>query len=1406
MRPRVLCVYWALLLISTVSSGLLFLIVASENAQTKDSFFDSEKNETYGAYSNATLNYEGHESFESSSILDAETGALKTNQNLYGQQEATVSASFETITNDDAEEKKNMDILAESLSQQPNLSQGISETGQAVVLTLVDTAAAGLQNLAEPKLDHELPSRSSVKNSSLDGNQARQSEHLKESVPTTQIPSPPIVDETTERPNDTDVLGDGEEALLLKKITAEEPPEVVVIVRAEQKINTDELELRVEEEETGQAQVPEELSSKIDDTFTTAPELNDTAARARLVGDTRDETAAVILNGLVTSGPTEPHEDIPSFSEWAQKRLEEAEKKKTHPNASVQTPGGPGRGVSGMKIRNKNYASPDCGAKIVAANPEASSAKNVLVSTRDEYMLNACTSRVWFVVELCEAIQAKKIELANFELFSSSPKDFSVYVSDRFPTKDWSPVGQFTAKDVKDVQSFALHPHFFGKFIKVELLSHYGSEHFCPVSLFRAYGTSEFEVLETETENETSEEKNTDEDDEDSDEEELLDSGDSPSNLFGSARDAVLNVVKKAAAILVKSSGLTGNNITQIQQSIDHGNILDNSYASCTTPRYTILCGNCTDQKFASVFQLVSCKNRQLDDLLKIDLVNRTLRRGKLCDLHGVEIESFWRGREEDKTKDDDTTHFNLAEDFQATFLTSFFKPEYIVALCNVLATKERKVVMNTSYEIPVNKSKDAASEDILSTKDINNNVEVTFHRQTSSTVDPCILDSSSSACKSAASFKEVRQPPLAQDVSKESENISIATIETSASFPESLASQIKPTKTLSKEDLKKDSSAPILEPSKEFTEETLQSQVLTTIPPPSNPTPTLKIAEELPVLGTPTETLPISNIPLVNVDSQESSEALAPNTESAETVAQVKTDKSENGEQDGRQAKELSEQEARLSSQDHLSLDSLLSDLKDLEVDTANIQNGASSSSPTTQPTANIVPQKESVFLRLSNRIKILERNMSLSGQYLEELSRRYKKQVEEMQRSLERAVAAMGEESRKGEERDAKRTEEIAALREEIVILSKSVETLLYDRDSWRSRISAIVQHALLICLEIVVIILILSYCRRREDFEEEKLETDMRKDTMRRKSAENFSSHAAAKKTKNRRPSEIASHISGTYDELMIDDRPYETKKERKKKRKKETIASGTRAIVNPDARQEAVRYKSVLNVIPGGTTLPSRRAIDSSIDSPHSKESQDVAGKRPESAPEAAVSWFDDQIERIERIVQPASEDKAYTTESRASSELGRQIDELGEPNTSSVTVDRFFKRSSSYLNTAERKIEPSKNGSFRASSILKGARLSSPGFMKTALGARSKRKLSTNSIEKWEWSQDSEHSNDRSSQSSPTDFKTLSQIVSDRANGSANGLIEESDESSSVTPMSTKKEKRSTLKKMVRKIF
>lgn len=144
-------------------------------------------------------------------------------------------------------------------------------------------------------------------------------------------------------------------------------------------------------------------------------------------------------------------------------------------------------------MRWKNYASLDCGAKVIAANPESGSPGAILSPSSDEYKLNPCTSRIWFVVELCEAIQLHKIDLANYELFSSSPKDFHVSVSERFPTRDWSLVGKFTAKDERDIQSFDIDTNLFGKYVKVEIKSHYGSEHYCPLSLFRAYGTSVFE-------------------------------------------------------------------------------------------------------------------------------------------------------------------------------------------------------------------------------------------------------------------------------------------------------------------------------------------------------------------------------------------------------------------------------------------------------------------------------------------------------------------------------------------------------------------------------------------------------------------------------------------------------------------------------------------------------------------------------------------------------------------------------------------------------------------------------------------------------------------------------------------------------------------------------------------------
>ena len=42
-----------------------------------------------------------------------------------------------------------------------------------------------------------------------------------------------------------------------------------------------------------------------------------------------------------------------------------------------------------------------------------------------------------------------------------------VYASDNFPTRDWVPLGTFTAAEQRVLQSFELKQEGFGKFIKV---------------------------------------------------------------------------------------------------------------------------------------------------------------------------------------------------------------------------------------------------------------------------------------------------------------------------------------------------------------------------------------------------------------------------------------------------------------------------------------------------------------------------------------------------------------------------------------------------------------------------------------------------------------------------------------------------------------------------------------------------------------------------------------------------------------------------------------------------------------------------------------------------------------------------------------------------------------------------
>ncbi|KPM09163.1 Sad1 / UNC-like C-terminal domain containing protein [Sarcoptes scabiei] len=166
----------------------------------------------------------------------------------------------------------------------------------------------------------------------------------------------------------------------------------------------------------------------------------------------------------------------------------------------------------------------------------------------DEYMLNPCKTRNWFVVELCETIQPQYLEIANFELYSSIPKEFAVYASEHYPSrKEWSSLGNFNATDVRSLQGFKLQNNGFVKYVKIELLSFHGSEHYCPISLIRIFGTSLFDEVERiENSDSKSIEMEADQSDQSSSlfEESLQKISDL--DLFNTTKNAIINVVSKA--------------------------------------------------------------------------------------------------------------------------------------------------------------------------------------------------------------------------------------------------------------------------------------------------------------------------------------------------------------------------------------------------------------------------------------------------------------------------------------------------------------------------------------------------------------------------------------------------------------------------------------------------------------------------------------------------------------------------------------------------------------------------------------------------------------------------------------------------------------------------------------------
>ncbi|QBM89815.1 Sad1 / UNC-like C-terminal [Metschnikowia aff. pulcherrima] len=143
-----------------------------------------------------------------------------------------------------------------------------------------------------------------------------------------------------------------------------------------------------------------------------------------------------------------------------------------------------------------NYASVDCAATIVKTNSDAKGASAILTEVKDSYLLNKCsTANKYVVIELCQDILVESVVMGNFELFSSMFRQVKFSVSDRFPvTKGWHELGLHEAQNIRDVQTFTIeNPLIWARYLKIEIVSHYGNEFYCPISLVRVHGKTMME-------------------------------------------------------------------------------------------------------------------------------------------------------------------------------------------------------------------------------------------------------------------------------------------------------------------------------------------------------------------------------------------------------------------------------------------------------------------------------------------------------------------------------------------------------------------------------------------------------------------------------------------------------------------------------------------------------------------------------------------------------------------------------------------------------------------------------------------------------------------------------------------------------------------------------------------------
>ncbi|NWV33760.1 SUCO factor, partial [Grantiella picta] len=771
--------------------------------------------------------------------------------------------------------------------------------------------------------------------------------------------------------------------------------------------------------------------------------------------------------------------DIPTFDEW-KKKVMEVEKEKSqsmHPSAV----GGQHSTKKVQKNRN-NYASVECGAKILAANPEAKSTSAILMENMDLYMLNPCSTKIWFVVELCEPVQVKQFDIANHELFSSTPKDFLVSISDRYPTNKWIKLGTFHARDERNVQSFPLDEQMYAKYVKVELISHFGSEHFCPLSLIRVFGTSMVEEYEEIADSQYQSER---QELFDEDYDYLLDynTGEEKSskNLLGSATNAILSMVNIAANMLGAK--------TEESSETEAGNksVSENVTA---TPATSTAVPRLPEPTPVPSPELVTTDIPQIEkEQLIVDLTKESPIVQLVQEYEEDTSQSTVTLLSSDEQEEEASAWFELETeqycyDMAAVCCISTFS-EYLFKWCSVAVAMHRQHSKTGGeerphYPVDVRQPQPALSESAQTA------VEEPLPEQ---------LDSKAETPPGSVAGVDVSA------VHEEISNETTESIELEPSHPQTVSqslllevtSEVKPSPTTDMvvEPAKEDTGqvAPRGTPQVDVPEistemEKAESSVVEESPETSVATEVKEMSTRetvaTPVISKPSETVvqPEGAVDIVASDAVEGKESIPevqkPVLPPVESPVPAEAKEDDQAAEEALMAIPVSGGQQRTATDFYAELQNST----DLGYANGNLVHGSN--------------QKESVFMRLNNRIKALEVNMSLSSRYLEELSQRYRKQMEEMQKAFNKTIIKLQNTSRIAEEQDQRQTEAIQLLQAQLTNMTQLASNLSATVAELKREVSdrqTYLVISLVLCL-ILGLVLFVQRCRSPSQFCEDYL----------------------------------------------------------------------------------------------------------------------------------------------------------------------------------------------------------------------------------------------------------------------------------------------------------------------------